>query len=234
MTNKDYCVVSFGKGYNFERGIKRIAARCNELNIPFFGFTEYPPGSPLHEESPYAFKFFCINEVLKFGYTNVLWVDACVVIKNDIRDIFDIIENRGYFFLYNHQLGQFCHDKALKTLGITREESFSIPCMQGTNFGLNFKLPNVRIFFKKMLELSVDGITFPGPHNNNEFKASKDPRVLGHRFDQIAMSVIALRNGMTEWIYGGEGPWFVHDRDYVKTVDGIFNVSTVVDVDMSE
>ena len=80
-----------------------------------------------------------------------------------------------------------------------------------------------------MLELAVDNITFPGPHNNDNLLASKDRRVKGHRHDQTAMSVIAIRLGMVNWIYGGEGPWFIHDRDFVKSVN-----STVEEIDMSE
>lgn len=231
---KDYCVVTFGKGYNFERGVARLKQQCEELFIPFLGFTEYPTGCPTHEESPFAFKFFCIQEALKYGYKKILWLDTSVIIKRQINDIFERINDVGYFILYNHDLGSFCSDKALKTLNITREESFNLPCMQGTNFGLNFTHANVRRFFDKIIQLATDGITFPGPHNNNNFKASKDIRVKGHRHDQTAMSVIALRCGMTDWIGGGELPWFIHDREFVKTVDGIFNESTVVDIDMSE
>jgi len=225
---KDYCVVSFGKGYNFVRGLERLQLRCEELNIPFLGFTDYPEKCPTHQESPFAFKFFCISEALKQGYKKILWLDTSVIIKRSIDDIFNHLEMKGYFFLYNHDLGSFCHDKALTTLNITREESFNLPCMQGTNFGLNFNYKCVQQFFTRVMELSLDGITFPGPHNNLKFKASKDIRVKGHRHDQTAMSVVALQNGMMDWITGGEIPWFIHDREYVKSVE-----STVLDISMA-
>jgi hypothetical protein len=225
---KDYCVVTFGKGYNFERGVDRLKQRCNELSIPFFGFTEYPEGCPTHEVSPFAFKFFCIRNVLQKGYKKILWLDSSVIIKRDISDVFEHITNKKYFFIYNHSLGPFCHDKALTTLGITREESFQLPCLQATNFGLNFNDKRSLTLLNTMLALAVDGITFPGPHNNNERKASKDPRVLGHRHEQTAMSVVAIKLGLNEWLHTGETPWFIHDRGFVKDVE-----STVMEVDMS-
>ena len=229
INNKDYCVVTFGKNYNFVRGLERLKQRCAELNIPFFGFTDYPEDCPTHDSSPFAFKFFCIKEVLKTNHKKILWLDTSVIIKRPIDDIFEHLDKKGYFFLLNHDLGSFCHDRALTTLGISREESFRLPCMQGTNFGLNFNFECVNVFFKKVLELSVDGITFPGPHNNNEFKASKDSRVKGHRHDQTAMSVVAIQQGMNEWLNCGETPWFIHDRAFVKNVE-----STVKEIDMCD
>lgn len=224
------CVVTFAKGHNFLRGLERLEDQCKKLDIDFFGFKEYPEGCPTHESSPFAFKFFCIKEAVKLGYSQILWLDTSVIIKGSLNEVFNYIESRGYFFIYNHDVGSFCHDKALKTLNITREESFSIPCMQGTNFGLNFNDAKICSFFNKILDLSLDGITFPGPHNNNNFEASRDMRVKGHRHDQIAMSVIAIKSGLSNWhVNGGETPWFIHDRNYVKDVE-----STVINIDMSE
>jgi len=163
----DKCVVTFGKGHNFLKGVERLKTRCKEINIPFEEFTEYPEGCPTHEESPFAFKFFCIRECVKKGYKKILWLDSSVIIKTDIKDIFEEIEKYGYFFIRNwHSVGEYCHDKALKTLNITRELSLTLPCMQGTNFGLNFNNELAVNFFNKVLELSTDGITFPGPYGN--------------------------------------------------------------------
>ena len=222
MNNK--CIVTFGKGHNFLKGVERLRSRCQELNIPFEGFTEYPVGCPTHEESPFAFKFFCIKECVKKGYKKILWLDSSVIIKTDLNDVFEDIEKRGYFFIRNwHSVGEYCHDKALKTLNITRDQSLTIPCMQGTNFGLNFDNEYIVIFFNKVLELSSDGITFPGPYSNSNCEASKDKRVAGHRHDQTALSVIALKHGLYKWYYD-EHKWFIHDRDFVKNVS-----STVID-----
>lgn len=225
----DKCVVTFAKGFNFLKGLSRLEDKCKELNLSFEGFTEYPQGCPDHNTSPFAFKFFCINECLKKGYKKILWLDCSVIIKSNLDDVYRILDDQGYFFIKNwHSLGEYCHDKALEKLNLTRDESFSIPCLQGTNFGLNFNFDFSHKFLKKLIELSLDGITFPGPYDNKTGLASKDNRVAGHRHDQIAMSAAALHYNMNRWFTCGETPWFIHDRSYVKNVD-----STVTDVNMS-
>jgi hypothetical protein len=224
------CIVSFGKNYNFERGIQRLKSQIeNMVNVPFYGFTEYPEGCPTHEVSPFAFKFFCIQECIKKGHSEILWLDSSVVIKTDLQDVFDFIKKHGYFFIKNwHSVGQYCHDKALKTLQISREKSFNIPSLQGTNFGVNIKNDASKIFLEQLISLSTDGITFPGPYANDNNEASLHPQVSGHRHEQTAMSVVALRQGLNMW-FPNEHKWFIHDRDYVKNI-----ASTVVDINMCE
>ena len=224
------CIVSFGKGYNFEKGLERLGRNVeNLLRIPFFGYSTYPAGCPTHQESPFAFKFFCIREVSKMAFDNILWLDSCIVIKNNLQDVFQLMSSNGYFCIKNwHSIGEYCHDKALHTLGITREQSLKLPCIQGTNFGLNFRYAKSRILLDEMIRLSLDGITFPGPYTNENHMASMDNRVAGHRHDQIAMSVVLLKMGMEKWFACGEHPWFIHDRAFVK---GNIN-STVTDIRM--
>lgn len=213
------CIVSFGKGCNFERGIDRLEENIKNLvKVSFFGYKDYPTGCPTHDISPFAFKFYCIKECLNKGYNNILWLDSSVIIKNSLIDVFNFIENTGYFFIQNsHSVGEYCHDKALKTLNITREDSFKIPSLQGTNFGLNFTYKSSLNFLNEMILLSKDGITFPGSSFNDNFECSKDKRVSGHRHEQTAMSVIALKLQMNKWFTTEEHPWFIHDRNFVKT-----------------
>ena len=225
----DRCIVTFGKGHNFERGVDRLRDNVEKLvGVPFIGFKDYPIGSPTHQESPFAFKFFCIRDVLGMGFKNILWLDSCVIVKNDLFDVFRLMSQMGYFIIRNwHTMGEYCHDKALETLHVTREESLKMPCIQGTNFGLNFNDDRCQKLLGEMIRLSLDGITFPGPYNNANHMASFDYRVAGHRHDQTAMSAVLMRMGMSNWINQYE-IWFTHDRKYVKDVE-----STVTDVRMS-
>jgi len=223
------CIVSFGKGYNFEKGLDRLQKNIDDIvKVPFVRFTEYPENCPDHKVSPFAFKFYCIKECAK-KYDTILWVDSSVIIKNNLEEIFNTLDNQGYFFIRNHHsVGEYCHDKALDTLKIDRDLSFKIPCVQGTQFGLNFKFENTHKFLDKIIDLANDGITFPGPYTNENNIASIHEHVCGHRHDQTAMSVEALRLDMNQWWQGGESQWFIHDRSYVKDCD-----STVVDIRMS-
>ena len=106
------CIVSFGKGYNFERGLDRLQKNIDEtVKLPFVRFTDYPKGCPDHNTSPFAFKFYCIKECLK-DYDSILWVDSSVIIKNNLEDIFKTLDTQGYFFIRNHHsVGEYCHEK---------------------------------------------------------------------------------------------------------------------------
>jgi hypothetical protein len=67
---------------------------------------------------------------------------------------------------------------------------------------MGFDFPKCQQFVFDYQARAIDG-TFKGPWDNSGNKASSDPRVLGHRHDQTAASVIATRCGMTEWIPSG-------------------------------
>jgi hypothetical protein len=164
----------------------------------------YPPGCPPHAESPCAFKPFCFEEMLQQGYELVLWVDATTTVTASLDPVFAEIEKNGYLlFREDHSVGEFCKDAALDTLGITREASFVIPSCWASVIGLNFKTEVAREFLREWKKLAVDGITFPGPRWSGlrgfPATASTDPRVKGHRYDQTAASIVALRLAMGDW-----------------------------------
>ena len=96
------CIVSFGKNHNFQKGLDRLKQNIeNTVKLPFFGFKEYPTGSPTHEVSPFAFKFYCIKECLKNDFKKIIWLDSSVIIKNDLSDILNFLNKEGYFFIKN-------------------------------------------------------------------------------------------------------------------------------------
>jgi hypothetical protein len=164
----------------------------------------YPEGSPTSDEAFCAFKPFCFAEAKAQGYRLVLWLDAGVRIRASLDPLFASIERKGYlFFPEQHSVGEYCKDDALVPLGITRDESFTIPSCRSTVIGLDFATPRAAEFLRQWKERAGDGVSFPGPKwsgvNGWPRTASQDPRVKGHRHDQTAASVIAHRLGMNEW-----------------------------------
>lgn len=164
----------------------------------------YPAGCPPHSQSPFAFKPFCFQEARRLGYEQVLWLDAAVEIKQPLEPLFAIIERNGYLmFTESHSVGEYCKDEALAGLGITREESFAMPSCWACVVGLNLADARAAEFLRRWQGLAVDGVTFPGAkfsgHKGWPRTASEDPRVKGHRHDQIAASVVALGLDMRDW-----------------------------------
>jgi hypothetical protein len=171
-------------------------------------FDELPAGAPKGLTIPYSAycaKPFSMREAAGHGHDLLLWLDAACYAVKPLDPLWEHIEREGYYAQDNGwTVGQWCSDAALVTLGITREEAFSIPDISTCALGLDMRRPECRTFLDAWCALAADGVTFPGAHTNdvgpakdspvgyrNVGHVSDDPRVLGHRHDQTAASVLA-------------------------------------------
>ncbi len=196
-------VVNVAVGGWYPRGQRRLERTLNRHSpeVPLLKWTnEFPPGSPTHEASPYAFKFHAIRIAKENGHDVVLWLDSAIAVMKPIDPILEYIDKTGWYFQYNGwKVGQWCHDAALERLGLTRDEAMEMTDLMGCIVGLDFRNDKANAFLDTMIEMGNDGNIFPGPWNNNDGSCSSDPRVLGHRHDQTAMSVVTARMGV-HWI----------------------------------
>jgi hypothetical protein len=167
-----------------------------EQTLQWTGYN-LPPGSPQPKDSPYAFKLYAIDEAHKRGCDTVIWADSSIIPIRQLIPLWEYIEQRGYWFSDNmsNNNGEWTCDSALPILGLTREESFHVPQCSTNAFGLCFKHDIAQKFFHQWQELEKKG-AFIGPKNNIDGEASDDPRVLGHRQDQTAASVLLHRLNM--------------------------------------
>jgi hypothetical protein len=195
-------IATVGIGKWYPRGVARLIDSAHNVqpDIDVVAWVNtLPPGSPTHQEAPYAFKAFAIDFLRKQGVKQVLWLDSAVSLHNGLNDFFEMLHQKGHYFEYNGAfVGEWCADSALDPLGITREQAMTIPELCGGCFGLDFSNQRPNDFLDELLGLAVDGAAFRGPWNNRDGEASADPRVKGHRHDQTAMSVLSARMGM-EW-----------------------------------
>lgn len=193
---------------DFPAGIARIRA-----GLEMYGFTgsiltwekDFPIGSPTQQQAHGAFKPFCFYEAAEAGHNLVLWFDASIRIKQPIEPLFETIREKGYLICQEkHTVGEYCTDAALRTLEITREEALRMPSCRSGVLGLNLSNQRSSEFLSQWRDRALDGVTFPGPKWSGVLgwprTASDDPRVKGHRCDQTAASVIALKLGMNEWM----------------------------------
>ena len=195
----DTCVVNFANNW-FVKGQCRLKEtfRRHGYNGDFLLFnSEQELGCPPHSEAPYAFKAYALKLAQDKGYHYVLWVDSSVYAVKSVQLAFVRIERDGYLFLNGGwNTGQWCSDAALETLGITREDSFGYPHMMACVMGLDLHESTAQHFLQRYYELANDGVTFKGAWTNKNHEVSDDERVLGHRHDQTAASVIATKLGM--------------------------------------
>lgn len=198
---RDRCVINVAVGAGWwPRGQKRLQKSVKEFTpeMDFMGWNnQFPPGCPPHTQIPYAFKPYSFKNVRERGYRFALWCDAAVWAIRDITPVFEDIERDGHY-LQNGGFtsGQWCSDAALVPLGITREEAFKMGHLMACIMGLDFQNETANKFLDRWLELADDGVTFPGAWSNKKGEVSADPRVLGHRHDQTAASVVSIQLGM--------------------------------------
>ena len=194
---KRTAVVNYAKGGWYPNAVERLKKSFddNGFDGDYHLYTdESQLGCPSHQEMPYAFKAYALNKARDYDY--VIWADAGIQLVKPFSKFTDHLEEHGYFFPLNGwDTGTWCSDAALPLLGITREESFNYPHMMACVMGFNMHDERCRKFLDKYLEHSKDG-SFKGAWINTNNEVSFDRRVLGHRHDQTAASVIATDLGM--------------------------------------
>jgi len=194
------CVVNFAKGKRYEKGAIRVKRTFlkNGYDGDFAFYTdEKQLGCPPHREVPYAFKAYALLENLKKGYDILIWADAYIILAAPFSKVQDFIIEHGHILLLNGwTTGVWCADSALKPLGITREESFTYPHIMACMMAFDCRREVNIKFLNQYYAKATDGITFKGAWKNNHQQVSKDKRVLGHRHDQTAASIIACKLGM--------------------------------------
>jgi len=197
------CVVNFAKGSWYPKGQERIKKTFikNGYQGDFLFFNnEKQLGCASHQQVPYAFKPFAIKAAFEKGYDIVLWADASIVLVQSFSKVLNHILKHGYMLLRNGWTsGEWCADTALEPLGITREESFTYPHIMACVMGFDTRIERNIKFLNEYYARGKDGVTFKGAWKNNKQQVSKDKRVLGHRHDQTAASIIAWRLGMQEF-----------------------------------
>ena len=179
-------VVSVAVGRNFPKMVTRLQKGVKKFgNADFLAWVdEYPPGSPTHQQVPYGFKVYAIREAWKRGYDCVLWTDSRLFPIRPYQQVFDYIEEHGYFFMPNgFSVAQWCVEPALRSLGITREEAEGMSDIVGGFFGLDKRNPQAVEFLARMIARSKDGVSFHGPRSS-------------HRHDQTVMSVVRIKMGL--------------------------------------
>ena len=162
----------------------------------------YPPGSPTHEEVPDAFEAYAFKHAIEQGCTSILWLDSAAWAIKRPDPIFEIMEAEGaYMVLDGWNVGQWCKDSALKTLRLTREESFDITAMYGCILGVDYAHPKGKAFLDEFMAICMDGETlkgyFPGATGRKvePGEVSNDPRVLGHAHEQTVAGALRHHHG---------------------------------------
>jgi hypothetical protein len=194
------CIVNVATG-RFVTGQKRLTAAVGTGATMFTFANHLPPGSPTHEEVPYAFKAFALQDAVARGHSLLLWADACILPIQSVGPLFDRIYEQGYWISNNGWINsEWTAESAYRDLGVSREENATIPHLSATTFGLNIYHPLGCRLLNEYIRLAKTR-AFCGPWRNTPetpcgtVDALGRP-VLGHRHDQSSLSLIAWRLGL--------------------------------------
>lgn len=189
------CIVSFGSGGWYPKGLARLRESCERFGVNFIGQSHYDNTIYNHDKYPYAFKLSMINKAMEAGYDTILWVDCSGWLQHDPTPIFEQIERDGYLLLNNH--GQFnnwwCSDKQLDAFGYTREEARTQVHVVGGLWGVT----NGDFEGGDLLGDMIENIRlFKGLHSNSFYTESLSDECRGNRHDQSVMSLIAAKHDL--------------------------------------
>lgn len=197
VINNKVCIVnaSVGGGW-YPKGTDRLV---NSLN--FVGWAgdvltwkDEWPNDNYNKKCPYNVKASALEEALKQNYTHILWLDCSIWAIKDPMSIFDLINDKGYFFWTSgFNCAQTCSDKCLDYFGVTRDEAEKMTEISSGIFGFNTNNPLGNRFIHEFIKAAKDRV-FEGSRNHDN--QSRDKRFLFHRQDQSAASLIVNKLGL--------------------------------------
>jgi hypothetical protein len=187
------CVVNVATGDHYVKGQKRLTAALGSGATMLAWTNMLPVGSPSHSEVPYAFKAFALQDAAARGNSLLLWADASILPVAPVGPLFDRIYEEGYWISRNGWMNsQWTADSAYEHLRISRHDNDEVPHVVATAFGLNVHHPKGKALLDEYVRLAKTR-AFCGPWRNCAETPCGDYRVLGHRHDQSALSVVAWK-----------------------------------------
>lgn len=195
---------------------------------------QWPPGSPTHHQVHYAFKVHAIEDARARGFTSILWLDVSCHAVAPLEPLWQVIERDGHFLCGEPQLdpetglvtnppatmdrlGTWSSDHSLGCFGLSRDDAMKVTLLSGTCIGLDLEHPRSLEFLNRLRAFAVPA-HFNGTHKSGlklaregtepteRGRISDDPRVEGHRSDEVYMTLLARELKMTssgEYFTGG-------------------------------
>lgn len=193
-SNTKACIINAAHGKWYPRGQKRLKDSLIHHGFNWDILTWEGWANDNYDKScGYNVKAAAFEEAIKRGYTHILWLDCSVWAVRDPNTIFDIINEKGYYFWKNgYNCAQECSDACLNYFGVSRNQAEKWDIASTSMFGVNLTNPTGKEFIERWLQSAKDKV-FHGSreHDNQSF----DKRFLWHRQDQSAASIILNQLG---------------------------------------
>lgn len=195
------CVVSLGVGQRFAAGVKRLGdgLRANGYDGTYWLKTAYHIGCPTHEQIPFGFKPWMINEAREHGFDQVLWMDSACTPVYLLDEVFARMAlSDGILLPYSpNRVWEWCSDACAEKMGVSPAKlSGMCPSVWACVMGFDFTYAKANEFFDRWLAYSRDGVCFHGAFTNDNGEVSSNPNVKGHRHDQTVAGIMAFQMGI--------------------------------------
>lgn len=184
---------------------------------------EWPPGSPPHQVTNYAFKYYAVKDAFAKGYRYVMWLDAGTQAIAPIEPLWERVYRLGYILLSGcDPLGKWISDEALKHFGVDREKTWTMALLGGCLIGLDRENETAMKFYAEWGEIVRRRPLMMGANRKardvgngvmrslmisdaDDSIISTDDRVEGHRSDEACFSIVCDQLGMdllnyTDWL----------------------------------
>jgi len=188
------CIISAGIGSWYPAGVQRLKRSLinHGFNWDILTWSDWPNHN-FDISCNYNVKAAAFEEAIKQGFTHILWLDASVWAVKDPNPIFDLINEKGYYFWANgYNCAQECSDTCLHYFEVSRDEAEKMPVAGTGIFGINITNSVGNEFIERFIQAAKDRVFNGSRFHDNQ---SSDPRFLHHRQDQSAASIILNQLG---------------------------------------
>ena len=194
------CIVNVAFGNRYVQGqmrlmnaLRRVQRPGEELRTRFYT-NGYPSNCPMHQEVPFAFKAFALEEASRVS-EQLLWLDSCMVPLVPLDRIWEYIKEHGVWFGRNgFKNSEWTDETTLADLfpGVDRQTAkqlnSQVEHVVAGAFALDISHQNGAAFLQEYYRLASQTRAFCGTIHG--------PIGVCHRHDQTAASVICWKLGV--------------------------------------
>jgi glycosyltransferase involved in cell wall biosynthesis len=171
LSDRQNCVILYSTfNRNYPNGLKRLLGHIIDSDFKghvlyrLGGWPDEEGGSLLLAHVPYAFKACFFKQAQREGFKRVLWLDAAVLPLVSLNEIFQMIEEKGYFVMGNsHQIGPHMTSEAAVYFGLTLDQTHQIPSCSAGLFGLDLTQEKPRELLDLWYRAAFDKDAFFSP-----------------------------------------------------------------------
>lgn len=161
---------------------------------------KHPPGFPTHQEVPYGFKPWLFKKAFEFGFEQVLWCDATIIVRQPLNLIWDVAGAVGATLFDNPgcPMRVWSSDDCMDAIGCPYQEPQQAMFneIMACAMAIDYSHPRGKAAFDEWFAACNDGVSFAG------IGGSKRLEFRGHRHDQSVMSWLAHKYAIPRFSYG--------------------------------